>query len=81
MSRRIARLPWYLWLLWGAAALVLVSCPMLMSDPAMWVYLLDPELLVLVVVIGLQYTRLEAGVVWLQLRTWLAGRRGPGLSG
>jgi hypothetical protein len=43
---------------------------MLISDPAMWAYLLDPELLVLVIVVGLQFARLQFGVLLLQLRAW-----------
>ena len=69
------RLPTHVWVLWAAAGLVLISCPMLLSEPAMWVYLLDPELLALVVIVGLQYTRLEVGVLWLQVRTWRSRAR------
>jgi hypothetical protein len=43
----------------------------------MWPYLLDPELLALVVLIGVQHTRLEIGVLGLQARSWWThGRRG-----
>jgi hypothetical protein len=68
LSRPIARHPLFVWLLWAAAASVLASCPMLLSDPAMWFYLLDPELLALIVIIGLRYARLELFVLWAQIR-------------
>jgi hypothetical protein len=57
-------------LVWLAAAAVIAACPMLISDPAMWAYVLDPELLVLVIVVGFQFARLQFGVWLLQLRTW-----------
>jgi hypothetical protein len=57
-------------LIWLAAVAVIAACPMLISDPAMWAYLLDPELLVLVIVVGLQFARLQFGVLLLQLRAW-----------
>lgn len=57
-----------MWFTWSLAALVLISCPMLLSEPAMWAYLVDPELLALVVVVGLQYTRAEAGVLSAAVR-------------
>ena len=63
------------WLLWAVAVAVLSACPVIISDPGMWPYLLDPELLALVVVVGLQYTRLELGVLRLQLRAWWQCRR------
>ena len=68
LSRRFARLPLYVWLLWAAAALLLAACPMLLSDPALWVYLLDPEVLALIVIIGVQYTRWEAGLLCRRVR-------------
>ena len=63
------------WLLWAAAVAVLSACPVIISDPGVWPYLLDPELLALVVVVGLQYTRLELGVLRLQLCAWWCSRR------
>jgi hypothetical protein len=75
LSRRIFGKPLGAWLLWAAAIGVLVSCPAMISDPGMWPYLLDPELLMLVVVVGAQYTRLELGVFWLQVRAWWRHRR------
>jgi hypothetical protein len=67
-SRRVGGFPLRVWLLWLVAVIVLVSCPMLLSEPAMWCYLLDPELLVLVVVIGVRYTRLQLELVRWRVR-------------
>jgi hypothetical protein len=63
LSRRLGRFPLHVWLLWLVAVIVLISCPMLLCEPAMWCYLLDPELLALVVVIGARYTRLQLDLV------------------
>jgi hypothetical protein len=54
---------------------VLTSCPVIISDPGMWPYLLDPELLALVVVIGIRYTRLELDVLRLHMRAWWSDHR------
>jgi hypothetical protein len=75
LSRRVFGKPLGAWLLWTAAIGVLISCPAMLSDPGMWPYLLDPELLLLVVLVGAQYTRLELGVFWLQTRAWWRQRR------
>jgi hypothetical protein len=64
--------PRWVWLLWASAAAVLAACPMMLSDPAMWMYLLDPELLALLVIVGFQYTRWEAGLLRLRIRSWLS---------
>ena len=45
---------------------------MMLSEPAMWFYLLDPESLALIVIIGVQYTRLEIGILALRVRGELA---------
>jgi len=69
--RRILGHPGYVWLLWAVAATVLATCPMMLSDPGLWPYLLDPELLALVVVIGLQYTCLQLSWWrWRLLARW-----------
>jgi hypothetical protein len=75
LSRRIFGQSLGAWLLWAVAIGVLASCPAIVSDPGMWPYLLDPELLMLVVIVGAQYTRLEFGVLWLQARVWWRHRR------
>lgn len=74
-ERRLFGKPLGVWLLWAVAVGVLAACPVIISDPGMWPYLFDPELLALVVVIGVQYTRIELGVLRLHARGWCAGRR------
>jgi hypothetical protein len=68
------RLHWHVWLLWAAALALLATCPMLLSDPGMWPYLFDPELLAFVIVVGAQFARLELGVVLLRMKIWAGGR-------
>ena len=70
LSIRLAGHPLYAWLLWAAAALVLASSPVLLSDPALWRLLVDPELLVLMVIVGAQYARIAIGMLRMP-------RRGP----
>lgn len=72
LKRTVLGHPLYVWLLWATAAAVLAACPMMLSEPAMWFYLLDPELLALIVIIGVQYTRLEIGILALRMRGELA---------
>jgi hypothetical protein len=40
---------------------------MLLSDPGMWPYLLDPELLALVVIAGVRYSRIELILAGIRL--------------
>jgi hypothetical protein len=80
LNRPLFGKPLFVWLLWAAAVAVLAGCPVIISDPGMWPYLLDPELLALVVIVGAQYTRLEAGVLKLQAQAWWRRRR-DGASG
>ena len=80
LQRRVLRFPLHVWLLWAVAAGVLTACPMLLSDPGMWPYLLDPELLALVVIVGVQYTRIEMLLARVRLEALIRrcyGRRFP----
>lgn len=80
LQRRVFRLPLYVWLLWAVAAAVLAACPLLLSDPGMWPYLLDPELLALLVIVGAQYTRIEFVLAGVRLQSVIrrcCGRRLP----
>lgn len=67
LCRPIIGRPTYVWLLWAAAAGALALCPMMLSDPGMWPYLIDPELLALIVIMGAQVARLEVGVLRVRL--------------
>ncbi|HEY1643101.1 MAG TPA: hypothetical protein VGG35_20590 [Streptosporangiaceae bacterium] len=65
---RLAGHPLYVWLLWAAGALILASSPVLLSDPALWRLLVDPELVVLMVIVGAQYARLSIGMLGIRWR-------------
>lgn len=71
VRRRLWGHPIYIWVLWAIAAGVLAACPMMLSDPAMWAYLLDPELLALMVIIGVRYTRWEIELLRARLFAFL----------
>ncbi|MGX7678802.1 hypothetical protein ACSMXN_07875 [Jatrophihabitans sp. DSM 45814] len=59
LLRSCAGHPVYVWLLWGSAAIVMLTCPMLLADPVMLALALDPELLALIVVVGARYSHLQ----------------------
>lgn len=65
---RLAGHPLYVWLLWAAGALILASSPVMLSDPALWRLLVDPELVVLMIVVGAQYARLSIGMLGIRWR-------------
>ncbi len=71
LRRRVAGHPVYVWALWAGAAITLALCPMMLADPAMLFYLFDPELLALIVIIGVQSARLQAGGWGLRVRLGL----------
>lgn len=48
------------WLLWAVAALVLVLTPFALVDPAAWLFVLDPELAAVVVLVGMAGVRAGA---------------------
>ncbi len=74
LCRTVLGHPLYVWLLWAAGAAVLATCPLMLSEPAMWFYLADPELLALVVIVGVRYSRSEIAVLSartrMELRRW-----------
>jgi hypothetical protein len=41
------------WLLWAVVGLVLVVTPFALLDPAAWLFVLDPELAAVVVLVGM----------------------------
>jgi hypothetical protein len=65
------------WVLCAIAVALVATCPALVSDPAVWAYLLDPELLLLLLVLGVQGVREQLGPVLL--RSKLRFRRGIAL--
>lgn len=74
LARRLFGLPLHVWLLWAIAAAVLAACPMMLSEPAMWFYLMDPELLALIVIIGVRYTRLELAIMGMRIQADVRAR-------
>jgi hypothetical protein len=52
------------WALWSLTLVVVIAFPALLSDPAMWFYLLDPELLALMIIVGTQ-------MAWPYFGAWL----------
>ena len=77
MRRHLAGLPVWIWLLWAAGAVFLACSPMLLTDPAMWMYLLDPELLALLVIVGLQQSQYQILALWIRLRSLRRPRPAP----
>jgi hypothetical protein len=45
------------WLLWTAGTIVLLTCPVAISDPGVLMFVLDPELLALIVVSSIALLR------------------------
>lgn len=68
LRRRVAGLPLYVWLIWLVAVVLFASVPALLSDPAMWTWVADPELLALVMIVGARYGLMQVGFVRLQVR-------------
>lgn len=48
------------WLLWAIGAAVLLATPFALADPATLIFVLDPELLALVVMVGIALARATA---------------------
>jgi hypothetical protein len=63
------------WILWAVGAVVLVLTPYALSDPALWVFVSDPELLALFTLVGLALVRESLMLHVVHLRAILALRR------
>lgn len=68
LRRRLLGRPLWVWSLWLLGALVVVATPMALTEPGMWSYLLDPELVALMVAVGLRYTGLQLRMALLPFR-------------
>ncbi|HVX47434.1 MAG TPA: hypothetical protein VHC49_26325 [Mycobacteriales bacterium] len=62
------RHPPYVWALWILALVALSSCPILFSDPQLWPFVFDPELVALLIVVFIQQGRFQLTVLLLSLR-------------
>jgi hypothetical protein len=63
------------WILWAIGVLVLVMTPYALSDPALWIFVFDPELLALFTLVGLAMMRESLSLHVVHLRAILALRR------
>jgi hypothetical protein len=77
LRRTVAGHPLYLWIIWLGVFLGVLCSPMLSADPAVCFYLLDPELLVLMLLIGMQHSRLQIALIRARIQDWLSRLRRP----
>jgi hypothetical protein len=63
------------WILWAIGVVVLVLTPYALSDPALWIFVFDPELLALFTLVGVALLRETLSLHVVHLRAILALRR------
>ena len=63
------------WVLWAIGVVVLVLTPYALSDPALWIFVFDPELLALFTLVGVALLRESLSLHVVHLRAILALRR------
>jgi hypothetical protein len=63
------------WIIWAIGVLVLVATPYALSDPTLWIFVFDPELLALATVVGVALLRESLSIHVVHLRAILALRR------
>ena len=70
------------WLLWALGAVILLSAPMAIADPGVWMLVVDPELLALMIAIAFAAARIgvrlwaaQAAAVVTRLTHARPGRR------
>jgi hypothetical protein len=63
------------WVLWAIGVVVLVLTPYALSDPALWIFDFDPELLALFTLVGVALLRESLSLHVVHLRAILALRR------
>jgi hypothetical protein len=63
------------WIIWAIGVLVLVATPYALSDPTLWLFVLDPELLALATLVGVALLRESLSIHVVHLRAILALRR------
>jgi hypothetical protein len=67
----VRRHPPHVWVLWILALVALSSCPILFSDPQLWPFVFDPELVALLVIVFVRQGRFQLTVLALSLRNTL----------
>jgi hypothetical protein len=68
-----------IWLLWALGAVMLLSAPMAIADPGVWMLIVDPELLALMIAVAFAAARIGVRL-WAMQAVAAAGRltrRGP----
>ena len=70
----LRRHPPHVWVLWILALVALASCPILFSDPGLWPFLADPELIALLVIVFVRQSRFQFTVLMLSLRNAFSRR-------
>lgn len=58
LRRRIRGHAVAVWLLWALGAAILLSAPMAIADPGVWMLIVDPELLALMIAIAFAAARI-----------------------
>jgi hypothetical protein len=51
-----------IWLLWALGAVILLSAPMAIADPGVWMLIVDPELLALMIAVAIAAARIGIGL-------------------
>lgn len=67
------------WLLWALGAVVLLSAPMAIADPGVWMLIVDPELLAVMIAVAFAAARIGVRL-WAVQAAAAVGRlrhRGP----
>ena len=62
------------WILWAIGVLVLVATPYALSDPALWIFVFNPELLAVFMLFGVALLRESLSLHVVHLRAILALR-------
>ena len=63
------------WIIWAIGVLVLIATPYALSDPALLVFVFDPELLALATLVGVALLRESLSIHVVHVRAILALRR------
>jgi hypothetical protein len=76
LQRKVRGHAMAVWLLWALGAAILLSAPMAIADPGVWMLVVDPELLALMIAIAFAAARIGVRLWAAQLMTALTGSVG-----